>query len=323
YVVMLGDDDALLEGYCDRLRRLVAEYSQPDCIYLGAYLFTYPGVIPGKKQGMLNEARNAIFWRSGRDQYLLDSQVRLRLVNDAMHFYNSYGFNMQFVALHRDIIKQLSKNGEFYRSPYPDYYAMNNVMLQAQRVVVSESPLVAIGVSPNSFGWYFQNHRESAGNEHLSIDETDFAVPGVNAEDILPGTSMNTHWLMAVATLKEANKHDPRLSAPSIARYRRKQIIYFALLLANGHTDAEARASFISLLSQRERYYFLALRALIATGAGSPWLLGKLHVISQKRISYLRRIMMRRLLQKNTVKEVEAGKNILDIGTLIDDVNRK
>src|ERR1700733_1385243 len=43
YVLMLGDDDALLDGYFTRTRRLIAEFDDPQVIYHSALLYSYPG----------------------------------------------------------------------------------------------------------------------------------------------------------------------------------------------------------------------------------------------------------------------------------------
>ena len=51
YVIMLGDDDALLSGYFTRTRRLIADFDHPQLIYHSALLYAYPGVIPGNAGG--------------------------------------------------------------------------------------------------------------------------------------------------------------------------------------------------------------------------------------------------------------------------------
>ena len=51
YVVMLGDDDALLPGYCSALKRVRDRFDSPDVVYTGARLFAYPGVLADEPAG--------------------------------------------------------------------------------------------------------------------------------------------------------------------------------------------------------------------------------------------------------------------------------
>ena len=52
YVIMLGDDDALLSTYFSRTRRLIAEFDQPQVIYHNALVYAYPGVVPDEPDGL-------------------------------------------------------------------------------------------------------------------------------------------------------------------------------------------------------------------------------------------------------------------------------
>ena len=47
-------------------------------------------------------------------------------------------------------------HGPFFRSPFPDYYAMNHLFLRARSIVVDPHPTVVIGVSPRSYGFFPQ-----------------------------------------------------------------------------------------------------------------------------------------------------------------------
>ncbi len=51
YVIMLGDDDALVPGSLARLSELVHAHQQPDVVYAMAYHYAYPGVIPSAAGG--------------------------------------------------------------------------------------------------------------------------------------------------------------------------------------------------------------------------------------------------------------------------------
>jgi hypothetical protein len=106
---------------------------------------------------------------------------------------------MQFSLVSKSLIARMKKYGRFYQSPYPDYYATNAMMLSAHRILVVPKPLVTIGISPKSFGYYYFNDLESKGNEFLNNMGTD--VDSQVRSVILPGTDMNTSWLLAMETL--------------------------------------------------------------------------------------------------------------------------
>lgn len=317
YVLMLGDDDALCPEYFTRMRALIQNHDEPDCIYHGAYLFTYPGVVPGRREGQLYESRNAIFWKDGRSTYELPSRVRNNIVRDAIRLKNSYGFNMQFVLLKRELIRRLSTSTGFYDAPYPDYYAMNLVMLEADRVVVSEEPAVTIGVSPKSFGWYHQNSAESSGNAHLGIEERGFSEAGLSAEIYLPGTSMNTHWLLSIAVLYRRLFPETPLPKSSVRNFRYKQLIYLALSYSHAGRQADLPVAALSGLSVTERCFFAIVSAIGSTGNFGSRALRIAHTASQKTRPYLYKLLWRRLWRKQTIIGVPEGSDILDVPRLV------
>ena len=69
YVVMLGDDDCLLKGYFRELSMLIDRFSEPDCIYVDALQFAYPGVVPGHAKGFVQLGYSKLF--EGRREPIL------------------------------------------------------------------------------------------------------------------------------------------------------------------------------------------------------------------------------------------------------------
>lgn len=319
YAIMLGDDDALCSNYFTEMSRLLSAEDRPDCVYSGAYLFTYPGVVPGAELGSVHESRNALFWRDGKQNYYLSQDQRLALVNDAMGFYNSYGFNMQFVTVRRDLMLRLGGDQGFYRTQYPDYFAMNHLLLHAESFLVTEAPLVSIGVSSSSFGWYYQNFQEAEGNSHLSIDQEMRTAAGEISRQVLPGTSMNTNWLTSMVGLYDANRSFEGLKSPSLPRYRRKQIIYFALLISRGKVQASEISDFTPRLSLWERSYYYCLRSIAFLGKTGQRVLQGLHVLSQKRYAYVLKVLFRRLKNEARTTPVLPGTTILAAESLARD----
>ena len=199
YVVMLGDDDGLVKGYFSRLCEVIANHDAPELIYTSALLYAYPGVMPGYPDGFLRSYVKKRIYRSARDPFWLEKREAAMLAHHSLNFRMRFEYNMQFSLVSRALIARLKKYGRFYQSPYPDYYASNAMMLNANRILVVPQPLVTIGISPKSFGFYYFNDLEGKGNEFLQNMESD-VDPEVKSV-ILSGTDMNTSWLLAMETL--------------------------------------------------------------------------------------------------------------------------
>ena len=241
YVVMLGDDDCLMKGYFSTLRRIIDGRGRPDFIYYGALLFAYPGVMPGFPEGFVQSYGYADFLKHAKEPFWLDRAAALRCVQKSMNFMVSFGFNMQFALISRGIIGALRDRGDFFQSPYPDYYAMNALMLKAERILVCPQPLVTIGISPKSFGFYYFNQAERQGVEFLKNipdPETSRRLEHV----ILPGTDMNTSWLIAMETLRLNYQSEAGLEV-NYGRYRFLQIlqVYAAFSLDRASTGPRLR----------------------------------------------------------------------------------
>ena len=223
YVIMLGDDDALLSGYFATIRRLVTTFSEPEVIYHSALLYAYPSVLPEAPNGYLKPYDYAPFFRDAHVPYVLDRGRARELVDTAMDFRVVYGFNMQFVTVSRRIIEELERDGAFYRSPFPDYYAMNMLFLRAPRIVVEPRPCVVIGVSPKSYGFYYANRREREGKTML--DGGDDMEQAASNDALLPGSNINNGWLQAMEAVGDATRgvFDVR---PNLRRYRMLQLAY-------------------------------------------------------------------------------------------------
>jgi glycosyltransferase involved in cell wall biosynthesis len=201
YVIMLGDDDGLTKGYFTTISRLIGTYKWPDFIYHNAFLYTYPAVMSGFPNGFLTTHDFPNLF-SGKDEpFWFNKEQSLDLVYRSMNFEMSFGYNMQFVIINGQFINQLRNKGSFFKSPYPDHYAMNVIMFKAKRILVYPIPLVIIGISPKSFGYYHFNDLEKQGKEFLRNYPDEKLVQSLK-NILLPGTDMNTSWLLAMETIK-------------------------------------------------------------------------------------------------------------------------
>ena len=224
FMVMLGDDDGLMQGCFSTLRGLVERYGPPDFIYTNALLYAYPGVIPTYPEGYLQPIGYAEFLRTTTTPFWLDKSTALRQVRQAMNFRMSYGYNMQYAVISRGLIDRLKEKGEFFQSPYPDFYAMNLMMLKAERILICPFPLVTIGISPKSFGYYYFNRQEREGTEFLkNLPKPELARS--LEQVILPGTDMNTSWLLAMETIRLNCGAEEESLRVNYRRYRLLQMI--------------------------------------------------------------------------------------------------
>jgi glycosyltransferase involved in cell wall biosynthesis len=202
YVIMLGDDDCLLKSYFRTCLDLIQQNNFPDMIYSSALNYVYPDVMPGAPLGYLMKYGYASFLVDRKDPYILDRQVALSHVKELMNFTMAVNFNMQHSLVSRSLIKEMQNHGEFYQSPYPDYYATTSLLIKAERILVLPYPMVVIGVTPKSFGYYYFNNKENQGIEFLQSTFDD-EIYKKAAKFIIDGTNMNISWLLAMDVVRQ------------------------------------------------------------------------------------------------------------------------
>jgi len=201
YVTMLGDDDCLMKGYFTALLGLINKYDHPDFIYNSAFLYAYPRVMSNFPDGFLEPYGYAEFLRSAKGPFLLDRKKAIALAKQSMNFRVLFGYNMQFAVMRRAFIDSFQEKGKFFQSPYPDYYAMNAMLLKGERILVFPTPLVSIGISPKSFGYFYFNDSERDGSKFLKNLPSNEIVDRLQSV-LLPGAAYNMSWLFAMETLK-------------------------------------------------------------------------------------------------------------------------
>ncbi|MGH2910774.1 MAG: glycosyltransferase family 2 protein [Solirubrobacteraceae bacterium] len=267
WVVMLGADDALLPGYSSALRQTIDRCRGPQAGDSGAYQFAYPGVMPDAPDGYLRLTLTAPFFAYSREPFVVDPEQTRELARAAAGMRNLYDFNMQHAAVSRATIEQLSAGGEFWRSPFPDYYAMNHLFWSCPRIAVDPHPIVVVGISPRSHGFLFYNHREADALAMLSSHQVEPEILAELEDVLLPGTNMNTSWLVAMQTLYRA-LGSPSEMRPDYARYRRLQLIFCEQAhLVHRALDRDQLAAVEATLSPGVR---LAVRT---AGPPAGWLL--------------------------------------------------
>lgn len=256
YVLMLGDDDILLRGYFQILDAVIDTFTSPDAIYTGALLFTYPGVSDPDQPGILQTYSYAEFFQGSTEREgprVLAREEAEAVVREFFHFRARYGFNMQFALIARRFIDSLRPLGPFFQSEFPDYYAMNVLMLRAERIVAMARPVVVIGVTPKSYGFYHSRRREADGRTFLQGQEEDNAPSDAGAGR-LPGSYINDGWLAALFRVRDNLELGPEYSIDH-RRYRLLQILSLAesRFVFHAASDEDMHAMALQL-SRRERF---------------------------------------------------------------------
>jgi hypothetical protein len=195
--------------------------------------------------------------------------LAVELVRDAMRFRLRFGFNMQFATLSRRLIDALRAHGPVFQSPFPDYYAMCAALLESQRIVAEPRPLVAIGVTPKSYGFYHARRREDEGMAFLEPGVR-AAVPERLRSEVMPGSNINTGWLLAM-DLVQANLGSEHGLAVDVGRYRFLQAMdVHRRRYITGEVDAAEMRELRAHLHPAERLRFAAVTAAMRGVSAIP-----------------------------------------------------
>jgi hypothetical protein len=252
YIIMLGDDDGLLPGYFSHARELIDVYQHPEVLYTGALLYAYPGVLPDAPDGFVRSYEERSIFQGSKQPFMLSKEEASAFVDASLDFRVTFDYNMQFFLVSRRAVERLQAHGAFYQSPYPDYYAANALLHVSPSVLIVPTPMVTIGISPKSFGYYYFNNKESEGTAFLDNMNADQTLAHLDRV-ILPGTDMNTCWLMAMETfaLRFGRKANHK-------RYREIQIrTILAGVLRHGKIRSHALVTLQELSTLQEKLRFL------------------------------------------------------------------
>lgn len=265
WVLMLGDDDGLLPGSLARIVGLIERFA-PDAMYVNAWSFIYPGVLADAPDGALRPYARSSLFEGRSDPYLLPRAVAESLVRRSANFEMGVTFNMQHSVMSRTVIDQLSADGPFFRSPYPDFYATNAIFLAARRLLVCPTRLVVVGLSPKSFGAFYFGGREAEGVKLLGNAPSEIETQGL-ADVVLPGSPDRTSWLLAMEALRRGIGASIRLRV-NHRRYRRL-VLLSAFGRGRGAVNATEARAILDQLRPVERYFVvpaIRLGAWLAEG---------------------------------------------------------
>jgi glycosyltransferase involved in cell wall biosynthesis len=274
YVLMLGDDDAVAPNFVSMISPLLQGGEPPDVVFLAAYHYCYPRVIPSQPDGYFADVRNSRFFEGHSSPFRLPREEAVAVAMGVFGFRYLFGFNSQHFLFRAEFLREISYLGGIFQSPYPDTFAAIVSFLKAKSVTVVPDPMVIIGISPKSFGYYYFNDRSDEGYAFLNNEAVSPEIRAALEGVVLPGNRNNTNWLVAAEAARRAlqKEFDCQLD---IRRYRVLQLVAFLreIYLVNVRQVADV-AQFESKLSRDERAVFAGFRAAIEGAAA----LGHSHV---------------------------------------------
>ena len=242
YVLMMGDDDFLLPGYFDTLDKTIKENDFPDGISYFGYTFIYPDAVD-----------NTVGYYSDPhfdyEKKLIDSGKTTKnqlksIVYDMFKFKNRVPLNTLPHIWSRKVINRV--DGELFRPPYPDHFALNAIFLKANTWVFSKKKLYIIGVTPKSYGHYvFSDNDQKGGEDYLGISG-DF--PGQ-----LPGSALINNMYVWLQLLKDNFPDD--LGGVQISRngYVRHQLHYWISQYRHGSIERKGLFHRLGLLTLKDK----------------------------------------------------------------------
>ncbi len=224
YVILLGDDDGLTPDYFRRLEGVINRFGSPDVVYTDFYQFWHAGVAPWQPAPHLLDVKHGFFFAGRTDPFSLSHADAVRAVTGSLKLRMNFSFNSQAIMYRREFVEQLSQDGPFFRSPFPDYHIANKALAKSRHTVVIPQPLAVAGVSRASYGYAMYNDQEAKGDAFLnSALESDPVYLSVKSR-LLPGRTYNTNYLLSMEYVSRETQGEIGV-APDYDRYRRMQLL--------------------------------------------------------------------------------------------------
>ena len=217
YVLMIGDDDYLLPGFFKKLELIIERNNEPDGITFNGYSFVYPGVIKDSKTSFYSDPHFQYEEYLDREK-LLPNYFLKSIVKSMFSFRPRVPLNALPHLWSRKVINRLE--GDLFRAPYPDHFALNSLLLKAKSWVFSPEKLYIVGVTPKSYGTLvFDSQEQEKAKNYLGIDD-DF--PGK-----LPGNPLINNMHVWLELLKESYPDSLEKINISRSNYVKHQVYFW------------------------------------------------------------------------------------------------
>jgi glycosyltransferase involved in cell wall biosynthesis len=242
YVLMMGDDDFLLPGYFDTLDKIIKDNDFPDGISYFGYSFIYPDAVDNTV-GYYSDPHYDYEKKLINSGKTTKNQLK-SIVYDMFKFKNRVPLNTLPHIWSRKVINRV--DGELFRPPYPDHFALNAIFLKANTWVFSKKKLYIIGVTPKSYGHYvFSDNDQKGGEDYLGISG-DF--PGQ-----LPGTALVNNMYVWLQLLKDNYPDDLGDVQISRNRYVRHQLHHWISQYRHGSIKRKDLFHRLELLTLKDK----------------------------------------------------------------------
>jgi len=217
YVLMIGDDDYLLPGFFKKLELIIERNNEPDGITYNGYSFVYPGVIKDSRTSFYSDPHFQYEEYLDRER-LLPNYFLKSIVESMFSFRPRVPLNALPHLWSRKVINRLE--GDLFRAPYPDHFALNSLLLKAKSWVFSPEKLYIVGVTPKSYGTLvFDSQEQEKAKNYLGIDD-DF--PGK-----LPGNPLINNMHVWLELLKESYPDSLEKINISRSNYVKHQVYFW------------------------------------------------------------------------------------------------
>ncbi len=268
YITLIGDDDALLPGYFDRISALADSFDNPDVIFHSLYQFIHPGVNPVHREGYVSTMPMADFLSTQSEPFIISKDEIRRSVDNSLAFRRSFFFNMPAFVVRKPFLDSIRTNGSVFRPAFPDYYFANIVLEKANKAIAEPRSLALQGVSSASFGFTLFNDRTDEGFTALGELSSEPIIEKLKGS-VIPASRYQTEYLFTMGHIAHVIGDPDRM--PNISRYRRIQI-----LEAVDKIGAGAIKHLSSHLSLSEKIWFFVV-AFIRNMAKRGSLFSKLY----------------------------------------------
>jgi hypothetical protein len=191
--------------------------------------------------------RHFQFGEEYRPDYELSTAIRHGLVRKMFQFRVRFPLNMQLTLFARHAADAI--RGGAFRPPFPDHYALNSLLLVANKCVYIPDRLVVVGISPKSFGHYYYGGQQQAGTQYLGLETP--------ADGRLPGSELLNRMHEWLALLKR--EYPEYLATVEISRwnYAGRQVYHWMRDFEFGLLDVPELRRRAGALSWAERTMFL------------------------------------------------------------------
>ena len=248
YVLMIGDDDYLLPGYFNHINSIIEKYNNPDAVTYRGFLFIFPYAFENKSVSYYAPHFKYESKLDG-EKYIVGDQLK-SIVYDMFRFRPRVPLNTIAHIWSRKLIERVEVEGDLFRPPYPDHFALNSLLLKADNWVFSKENTYIAGVTPESCGpkvLGFSEGQQREKEDYIGIP------PPAEFPNQLPGASNinNMHtWLQLLKENYPSYLQDIRISRTN---YVRHQVYNWISRYRHGSIDFAGLRELFKLLSLKDK----------------------------------------------------------------------